>query len=80
MDKMWKLFFISTFLSLSALFLMEVVEENREIHQNEELNMEEVNQKMLLIEEKFNDLITKIIRQRKALKELNNNANNLNKV
>ena len=79
MDKMWKLFFISTFLSLSVLFLLDVVEENIEI-QNEELNMEEVNQKMLLIEEKFNHLITKIIRQRKALKELKNNANNLNKV
>lgn len=83
MDKMWKLFFISTFMSLSVLFLLEVVDDNFEhieIHQNEDLDMKEVNQKMLLIEEKFNDLITKIIRQRKALKELNNDAKKLNKV
>lgn len=83
MDKMWKLFFISTFMSLSVLFLSEVVDDNFEhieIYQKEDLDMEEVNQKMLLIEEKFNDLITKIIRQRKALKELNNDAKKLNKV
>lgn len=76
---MWKLFFLSTFLSLSVLFLLQVIEENSQSIKNEELDMYEVNQKMLLIEEKFNDLISKIVQQRKALKGINKASNNLNK-